>query len=80
MNKSKFKFLIEQQTNKKTKDYDYVKNGLIKNHISSYIYFNENLQPLILEIEKFMQLSIYHIKYIKKAFNFAIRKDETNFN
>lgn len=79
MKKSKFQTLIETRNNYKNTGYDY-KNNIFMNFVSSYIFYNDKLQPLILKMDEFAQLMIYQVKDIKKYFNFTIRKDEDNFN
>lgn len=79
MKKSKFQTLIETQNDFKNTGYDY-KGNIFMNFISSYIFYNDKLQPLILKMDEFAQLMIYQVKDIKKYFNFTIRKDEDNFN
>jgi hypothetical protein len=77
--KSKFQTLIESQNDYKNLGYNY-KNNLIGNFVSSYIYYNEELQDLIHKLDDFLKLMIYQVKLIKKQTNYTIRKDEDNFN
>lgn len=74
----KFQFLIEQY-NDTQQDTKY-REGIMKHFISSYIYFNDKLQPLIDKLDEFMQMNVQNTKLIKKFFNYTIRKNDDNFN
>lgn len=74
----KFQFLIEQHND--TEQNTEYRNGIMKHFVSSYIYFNEKLQPLIEKLDEFVQLNVQNTKSIKKFFNYTIRKNDDNFN
>lgn len=79
MKKSKFQTLIESRNDYKHTGYDY-RGNVYMNFISSYLFFNDKLNPLILKLEEFANLMTYQVKDIKKYFNYTIRKDEDTFN
>jgi hypothetical protein len=77
--RSKFEYLIESQDDYKNTGYEY-KGNILKNSISSYIYFNEKLQPMFLKLEEMIGFMFEQAKYIKKHYNYTIRKNNSKFN
>jgi len=79
LNKSKFESLIKSNDEIKHLGFNYRKN-IFRKFISSYIYYNDTMQPIVLKFDGFAEILINQIKYIKKHYNYAIRKNNENHN
>lgn len=71
MKKSKHQMLLESNNDIKNIGFDY-EGKLFKNTISSFIYENDKMKPMLLKLEEITHFTINQIKTIKEFYNYAM--------